>query len=47
METTEVPADRSASEIVGLLVRAGARQIGMEYDGKGELIGLKFVLELR
>lgn len=47
MGTTEVPAERSASEIVSLLVQAGARQIGMDYDKSGELTGLKFTLEVR
>lgn len=47
MGTTEVPADQSAGEIVSLLVRAGARQIGMDYDKNQELTGLRFVMEVR
>jgi hypothetical protein len=47
METTKVPPERSASEITSLLVRAGARQLLMEYDKAGKLTGLKFMLEIR
>jgi len=47
METTKISPERTASEITGLLVRAGARQLLMEYDKAGKLTGLKFVLEVR
>lgn len=46
METTEVPHEKTAGEIISLLVQSGARQIGMDYD-QGKLTGLKFVLEVR
>jgi|SRR5262245_11756924 len=47
METTKISPERTASEITGLLVRAGARQLLMEYDKAGKLTGLKFILEVR
>lgn len=42
---TTVPVHRTVSEIHGLLVEAGARQIGTEYDGAGTPTGVRFVTE--
>ena len=44
MQTTEVPASKSANEITTLLVQAGARQISTEYGNDGKIVGLRFVL---
>ncbi len=41
--TTEVPAERSAGEITGFLVQAGARSIHTNYEN-GKVVGLSFVL---
>lgn len=43
MESTEVPADRSASEIVAELVKAGAKSINMDY-GAGVITGLRWLM---
>jgi hypothetical protein len=45
METTRVPAERTASEILGLLVQAGAGQVAMEYKDK-KIAALRFGLEV-
>jgi hypothetical protein len=44
MQTTEIDPTRSAGEITGLLVRAGARQVATEYGPGGKVIGLRFSL---
>src|SRR5215472_3764703 len=44
METTEISAERTAGEITSLLVAAGARQIAMDYDGFGHVVGMHFLL---
>lgn len=41
---TTVPAMRTASEVQGLLVKAGARGIAMEFDVDGRLIGMSFAV---
>jgi len=46
METTEVEAGRSASEIVAELVKAGATAINTDYEG-GVIIGLRWVMKVR
>ena len=43
METTEIPAERTAQEIHAVLVKAGARQIMSEYEG-GKVVGLKWTM---
>ena len=47
METTQIEASRTAAEVTALLVQVGASSIAMEYDGKKEISGLKFVLNCR
>jgi hypothetical protein len=42
--TTEVPADKSVSEIIGLLSRKGAQRINQEYAEGGKVIALGFTL---
>lgn len=46
METTQIPPEKTAGEIVSYLVQSGAREILMQYDGKGKLTGLKFSLDI-
>ena len=41
METTEIPADRTAAEISMLLVQAGATQINLEYKDQ-KIVGMHF-----
>lgn len=47
MGTTEVPAERSAGEIISALVQAGARNIGQEYAVGGAIVGVSFALTVR
>lgn len=47
METTSISPVKTASEITTLLIESGARQISLQYDEKGALIGLCFVLVVR
>lgn len=42
MESTEVPPERTAAEIVGELVAAGATKIMHEYGQDGQLAGITF-----
>ena len=44
METTEIPAERTAGEITALLVAAGARRIAMDYGEGGKVVGMNFTL---
>lgn len=44
MESTEIPAERTAVEIQAVLVKAGARQIMTEYGGGGRIVGLKWTM---
>jgi hypothetical protein len=46
METTEVDAGRSASEIVAELVKAGATSINTDY-ANGVIVGLRWVMKVR
>ena len=46
METTEVDAGRSASEIVAELVKAGASAINTDY-ANGVIVGLRWVMKVR
>lgn len=43
--TTTVPADRTIALVHRLLVRAGARQIGTEYDADHEPMAVAFTIE--
>jgi hypothetical protein len=43
--TTTVPVNKTVAQIHGLLVEAGARQIGTEYDSTGQPSGIMFVTE--
>ncbi|MDO8749978.1 MAG: hypothetical protein Q7K03_02375 [Dehalococcoidia bacterium] len=40
--TTTIEASKTAGEIVALLVRHGARQVLMDYDGRGQVIGISW-----
>lgn len=44
METTSIPAERTAHEIHTLLVEAGARQVLTEYNEKREITGIHFIM---
>lgn len=46
METTEVPAERTAGEIVARLVEAGARNIMQDYD-RSQIVGVCFTMVIR
>jgi hypothetical protein len=46
LETTEVPPERTAGEIIGLLVRGGAREVAMSYDGGQKVVGLRFTIQV-
>ena len=46
METTQIDPQKTVGQIMALLVKAGARQLLQEYDDAGELIGVKFSLEI-
>lgn len=43
--STSVPVNRTVAQIHGLLVEAGARQIGTDYDTMGAPAGIMFVTE--
>jgi hypothetical protein len=43
METTEVPAERTAAEISSVLIRAGATQIATDYEA-GKITGLRWTM---
>lgn len=45
MESTEIQPERTAGEIISLLVGAGARQISQQYDDK-KIVGVFFTLEI-
>src|SRR5882724_8558971 len=44
--TSDVPADKSISEISKMLAKAGARQIMHDYDDQGNINALSFTLQL-
>lgn len=46
LETTEVDAKRSASEIVAELVKHGASDIHTRYEGQ-EIVGLRWMMQIR
>jgi hypothetical protein len=45
METTEVPAERTAAEISSVLIQGGATQIATEYD-QGRITGLRWTMRV-
>lgn len=45
METTEVSPEKTAGEILGALVAAGASQVALQYENK-KLSGLRFGLDI-
>lgn len=45
METTQIPPEKTAGEIISKLVAAGARQIVMDYDASQKPTGIRFVIE--
>lgn len=47
METTKIPAAKTANEIIFALVSAGARQIAIDYDQQQNLSGLRFTFLLQ
>ena len=42
MGTTKIDPQKTVGEIMQVLVASGARQIATEYDGRGEVTGLRF-----
>lgn len=44
METTEIPAERTAAEISAVLIRAGARQIATDYHD-GSITGMRWTIK--
>jgi hypothetical protein len=45
METTEVPAERTAAEISSILIQSGATQIATDYDA-GRITGLRWTMRV-
>jgi hypothetical protein len=45
METTEVPAERTAAEVSAELIKAGATQINTSYEN-GKVIGIKWIMRI-
>lgn len=45
METTKIPAEKTAAEIQGVLAWAGATQIAMSYQNR-EVVGLRWGMEI-
>ena len=41
METTDIPVQKTAGDILSLLVRAGATQVSLDYQG-GKIVGMWF-----
>src|SRR5580704_9808928 len=41
MESTEIPVQKTAGEILSLLVRAGATQVSLDYKGT-KIVGMRF-----
>lgn len=46
METTSVPAEKTAQEVCFVLVRAGATNINQQYENQ-KLIGLRWTMKIR
>lgn len=47
MQTTVVPVNKTASEVVATLVEAGAREILTQFDSSRKMIGIRFSLEVK
>jgi hypothetical protein len=47
MQTTEVPVNKTASEIVAVLVESGAREILTQFGEDRKLTGIRFSLETK
>ncbi len=47
MGTTKIPAEKTAHDIMTVLVASGARQIASDYDERGRIRGLRFLIEAR
>lgn len=45
METTKVPAERTAAQVIAELIKAGATQINTSYE-KGKVVGLKWIMRV-
>jgi|SRR5579863_58222 len=45
MGSTKIDPQKTASEIMAVLVASGARQISSDYDSTGRISGLRFVIE--
>lgn len=45
MESTQVPAERTAAEIATVLIRSGATQIATDYDA-GRITGLRWTMRV-
>lgn len=45
MGTTKIDPQKTAGEIMAVLVASGARQIASDYDAGGKIRGLRFVIE--
>jgi hypothetical protein len=47
METTKIPASRSAAEICECLIAAGARSINTDYGGDGQITAIAWVMRVQ
>lgn len=47
MGTTQIDANKTASEVTALLMRSGARQIATDIDDEQRISGLRFVLMIQ
>ena len=47
MGTTSISAEKTAAEIMAVLVASGARQIASDFDAQGKISGMRFVVESR
>lgn len=45
MGTTKIPVEKTAHEIMSVLVASGARQIATDYGERGAIRALRFVIE--
>lgn len=45
MESTEISAEKTAAQVVGLLAQSGARKIMQDYEG-GKIVALSFTMML-
>lgn len=47
MGTTKIAAEKTCQEIMTVLVASGARQIACDYNDKGKVRSLQFVIPIR